>query len=108
MDKCRPELDLKHVKDICPDGNGMSKCYFMSSGLTRDVFQVPVIVVFTKFDQFKLDIEFQLEDENAVEGTDLDAEVEKKFDQYYRSELSGLSQTSPFIRLESEDLFQFD
>jgi len=59
-----------------------------------------VIVVFTKFDQFKLDIEFQLEDEDAVEGTDIDAEVEKKFDQYYRSELSSLSQTSPFIRLE--------
>jgi hypothetical protein len=78
------------------------------SGLTRDVFQVPVIVVFTKFDQFKLDIEFQLEDENAVEGTDIDVEVEKKFDQYYRSELSSLSQTSPFIRLESEDLFQFN
>ncbi|KAH9956386.1 hypothetical protein BGW80DRAFT_255615 [Lactifluus volemus] len=44
MDNQRPELDLKHFKDICPDQN------------------VPVIAVFTKYDQFKRDIEMDLED----------------------------------------------
>jgi len=40
----------------------------------------------------------KLEDENRE--TDLDAEVEKIFDQHYLASLGG---DPPFIRLESED-----
>jgi hypothetical protein len=59
---------------------------------------VPVIAVFTKYDQFRRDIKMKLEDENRE--TDLDAEVEKVFEQHY---LAGLGGHPPFVRLESED-----
>jgi hypothetical protein len=59
---------------------------------------VPVIAVFTKYDQFKRDIKMKLEDENRE--TDLDTEVEKIFDQHYLASLGG---DPPFVRLESED-----
>ncbi len=71
---------------------------FYQLGLTRGTFQVPVIAVFTKYDQFKRDIKMKLEDENRE--TDLDAEVEKIFDQHYLASLGG---DPPFVRLESED-----
>jgi len=58
---------------------------------------VPVIAVFTKYDQFKWDIQMKLEDENRE--TDLDAEVENIFGQYYLASLGG---DPPFVRLESE------
>jgi hypothetical protein len=32
MDNDRPELDLKYLKDICPDKNGMSK-YDLETGI---------------------------------------------------------------------------
>ena len=62
-------------------------------------FQVPVIAVFTKFDQFKRDIKMRLEDEGRDPGMDLDTEVENIFNQHY---LAGLNGPPPFIRLESE------
>ena len=63
-------------------------------------FQVPVIAVFTKYDQFKRDMKMKLEDEGRDQEMDLDAEVEKIFNQHY---LAGLNGPPPFIRLESED-----
>jgi hypothetical protein len=63
-------------------------------------FGVPVIAVFTKFDQFKYNIKMKLEDECRDHETYFYAEVEKKFDQRY---LAGLNELPPFIRLESED-----
>jgi hypothetical protein len=54
---------------------------FYQLGLIRGTFQVAVIAVFTKYDQFKRDIKMKLEDENRE--TDLDAEVEKIFDRHY-------------------------
>ena len=66
------------------------------------IFQVPVIAVFTKFDQFKRDIKMKLEDEGRDPGTHLDTEVESAFNRYY---LASLSEPPPFVRLESEDLF---
>jgi len=77
MDNDRPELDSKHFDKICPDKN------------------VPVIAVFTKYDQFKRDIKMKLEDENRE--TELDAEVEKIFNQHYLASLGG---DPPFVRLE--------
>ena len=63
-------------------------------------FQVPVIAVFTKFDQFKHDTKMKLEDEGSDPEIDLNAEVESRFQRHYLAELNG---SPPFIRLESED-----
>jgi len=63
-------------------------------------FQVPVIAVFTKFDQFKRDIKMKLEDEGRDPEIDLNAEVENIFNRHYMANLNG---PPPFIRLESED-----
>ena len=63
------------------------------------LFQVPVIAVFTKYDQFKLDIKMKLEDEGRDIGTHFNNEVESVFNQYYLASLSG---PSPFVRLEGE------
>jgi hypothetical protein len=78
-------------------------------GLTCEIFQVPVIAVFTKFDQFKRDMEMKLEDQHDPNATpddqghdplaNLDDEVEKVFGIEYKARLGG----SPlFVRLESK------
>ena len=66
------------------------------------IFQVPVIAVFTKYDQFKRNIKMKSEDEGrgTLAGAQLDTEVESVFNQYY---LASLSRPSPFVRLESEE-----
>ena len=66
------------------------------------IFQVPVIAVFTKYDQFKRDIKMKLEDEGRDPGTHFDTEVESVFNQYYLASLSG---PPPLVRLESENPF---
>jgi len=63
-------------------------------------FQVPVIQVFTKFDQFKRDIQMKLQDERSHSGLDFNAEVENVFNTHYQA---NLDKPPPFIRLESED-----
>ena len=67
-------------------------------GLTEGNFQVPVVAVFTKYDQFKIDTMLKLEDENRYED-DIDKEVENRFEQRY---LSGLEGHPLRIRLEGE------
>ena len=71
-----------------------------------DDFQVPVIAVFTKYDQFKRNIKMKLEDE-ALEGRgpgkSLETEVESVFNHHY---LASLGRTPPFVRLESKDFFK--
>jgi len=62
-------------------------------------FEVPVVAVFTKFDQFKRNVRMKSEDENDRE-TDLDTKVEATFNQHY---LYGFTKRPPFVRLESED-----
>jgi len=62
-------------------------------------FEVPVIAVFTKYDQFKHDIKMKLEDEGRDPEMDFNAEVENTFNQHYLARLNG---PPPFIRLESE------
>jgi hypothetical protein len=64
------------------------------------MFQVPVIAVFTKYDQFKLDTEMKLEDNNPEDRT-VDEEMEMVFQTEY---LGRLGKTPPqwYIRLKSE------
>jgi hypothetical protein len=60
-----------------------------------------VIVIFTKFDQFKRDVKIKLEDRIRDPEIHLNDEVERLFNEQYLSSLMG----SPlFIRLESENL----
>jgi len=66
------------------------------------MFQVPVIAVFTKYDQFKRDTKMKMEDEGRDPETGLDTEVESMFNQYYLASLSG---PPPFVCLAGEDLF---
>ena len=68
------------------------------------IIQVPVIAVFTKFDQFKRNIKMQLEDEGRDPKTHLKTEVESVFNQHC---LGNLSDPPPFVRLESEDFFGY-
>jgi hypothetical protein len=63
------------------------------------VLQVPVIAVFTKYDQFRRDISCKLEDMGRNPRRELEDEVESMFQQHY---LAGLGETPPFVRLESE------
>lgn len=67
-------------------------------GLTCRVLQVPVIAVFTRFDQFKRDVGMMLQDEGR-DPTDFHAEVERRFEHYY---VASVGERVPFIRLESE------
>jgi hypothetical protein len=62
-----------------------------------------VIAVFTKYDQFKREINFKLEDQGLDTNTHpalLDAEVERIFNNEYLARLAG---SPPVVRLESED-----
>jgi hypothetical protein len=99
MDNDRPSLDLKYFEYICPDKNGASKRNFVEMGLICRVFPVPVIAVFTKYDQFKRDVLMKLEDQDR-DPTQLDDEAKRIFDEHYLANLRG---SPPFVCLESED-----
>ena len=63
-------------------------------------FPVPVIVVFTKYEQFKRSIKIKLEDEGYDHEIDFNDEAENIFKQHCLASLSGYPL---FIRLESKD-----
>ena len=67
-----------------------------------DELQVPIIALFTKYDQFKRNIKMKLEDEGCTLRAHLDIEVESVFNNHYLAHLGG---TPPFVRLESEYFF---
>ncbi|KAH9035533.1 hypothetical protein EDB85DRAFT_867852 [Lactarius pseudohatsudake] len=78
MDNQRPQLDLKNFNGICPDEN------------------VPVIVVFTKYDQFRRNVKINLED-YGNRGDDVTEVTKKVFQEYY---LHPLGDRVRFVRLE--------
>ena len=70
-----------------------------------DDFRVPVIAVFTKYDQFKRNIKMKLEDEayeGRSPGKNFETEVERVFNHHYLASLGG---APPIVRLESEHFF---
>ncbi|KAJ3507126.1 hypothetical protein NLJ89_g6477 [Agrocybe chaxingu] len=80
MDNQRPELDLKHFKDICPDQN------------------VPIIGVFTKYDQFRRNIKMHLQDhQNENLGGNPADEADRRFEEDY---LRPLGEGARFVRVE--------
>jgi hypothetical protein len=63
---------------------------------------VPVIAVFTKYDQFKHNVEMMLEDDGHPDPIcQAGIKAEEMFQMHYVEELGG---TSKFIRLESKVL----
>jgi hypothetical protein len=103
MDNDRPSLDLKYFYDICPNKDGMSNCNFMNQyRIDMGIFQVPVIALFTKYDQFKREVSMKLEDRRRISEMSLEGEMESLFRQQYLTHLEGLEGLPPFIRLESE------
>ncbi|KAH9176741.1 hypothetical protein EDB89DRAFT_2240495, partial [Lactarius sanguifluus] len=78
MDNQRPELDLRFFKGICPDQN------------------VPVIAVFTKYDQFRKNIRINVEDFGSPDD-DVSQVTEEHFQKYY---LRPLGDDVRFVRLE--------
>ncbi|KAF8257267.1 hypothetical protein EI94DRAFT_1759526 [Lactarius quietus] len=85
MDGHRPGLDLKYYDKICADPN------------------VPVIAVFTKFDQFKCNVEMDMQDESDdpdnYPDSDVSAEMaEKRFQDHY---LGPLGNDAKYVRLEN-------
>ena len=67
--------------------------------LTRGIFQVPVIAVFTKYEQFRREVMMKLEDQKRDLAL-LKTEMEEVFKNHYLSNLPG---SPPFVCLESED-----
>ncbi|KAI9433128.1 hypothetical protein H4582DRAFT_1857037 [Lactarius indigo] len=64
MDNQRPQLDLKFFKNICPDGN------------------VPIVAVFTKYDQFLRNVQIYVEDFGGP-GDNVSDVAEKQFEEHY-------------------------
>ena len=64
-------------------------------------FIVPIIAVFTKYDQFRLEMEFKLEDDGLDNpGQDIiDAKMKKCFEEEYLGKIDGAPR---HVRLESE------
>ncbi|KIJ94961.1 hypothetical protein K443DRAFT_11740 [Laccaria amethystina LaAM-08-1] len=80
MDNRRPSLDLKYFNDVCPDRN------------------VPLIAVFTKYDQFKDNIEIRLKRGGGTDWeTKAPAEAERVFQEEYLGKVGGMPD---FVRLE--------
>ncbi|KAH9007676.1 era-like GTP-binding protein [Lactarius hengduanensis] len=78
MDNQRPGLDLRFFNDICPDQN------------------VPVIAVFTKYEQFRRNVKIDLDDyENPDDN--ISEVAEKLFQEHY---LRPLGDHVRFVRLE--------
>ena len=109
-------LDLEYFNKICPDKTGMSKCDYIDWHW-HGILQVPVIALFTKFDQFKRDIKMNLEDKlyqqdklyqnnHPLSEMEIDAKVKSTFKQEYLAHLSGTSSLQ-FICLECEGFLFF-
>ena len=98
MDNQRPQLDLKFYKDICPDQNGA----FLLVWTFMAVFNtslVPIIVVFTKHDQFLRNVEMHLCDyPNEHLNSNVSEVAENQFQEHY---LHPLGDDVRFVQLES-------
>jgi hypothetical protein len=97
MDNRRPGLDLKFYDNICSDPNGASFRTFITI-LTRH-FEVPVIALFTKYDQFLFNVEMDVWDDPEKYPGSVPEEAQKRFQEHY---LRPLGNDARYVRLESE------
>ncbi|KAF8264734.1 hypothetical protein EI94DRAFT_1805403 [Lactarius quietus] len=80
MDNRRPGLDIKFYDKICPDP------------------KVPVVVVFTKYDQFLFNVEMDVfDDPDKYPDGDVSDEAKKIFEEHY---LRPLGDDARYVRLE--------
>ena len=99
MDGHRPGLDMKFLKDICPDQNGASLRTFMTAFFTQH-FQVPVIAVFTKYDQFLRNVKMDvLDDPDKYVDQSVSEVAKEQFQEHY---LRPLGDDVKYVQLESE------
>ena len=100
MDGHRPGLDLKFYKDICSDENGASLQTFMTVFFTQHFFQVPVIAVFTKYDQFLRNVEIDVLDHpDKFLHRRVSEVANEQFQEHY---LHPLGEDVEYVQLESE------
>ncbi|KAF8261830.1 hypothetical protein EI94DRAFT_1705227 [Lactarius quietus] len=84
MDNHRPGLDIKFYDKICPDPN------------------VPVIVVFTKYDQFLFNVEMDVDDDpDKYPDGNVSEETQRRFEEYY---LGPLGNNARYVRLEKMNM----
>ena len=98
MDYHRPGLDLKFYDKICPDPNGAS---LQTWGLyLTHHFEVPVIAVFTKYDQFLRNVKMDVSDyPDRYPDSNGNQVAEDVFQDHY---LRPLGDNARYVRLESE------
>ncbi|KAG6375315.1 hypothetical protein JVT61DRAFT_3541 [Boletus reticuloceps] len=85
---------MKFFGAICPDKNGFK--------LNKEC-KVPVIAVFTKYDQFKRDTKIKLAMRSgggSLTAKDVDGEVEKVFQEQYWGVVKDESPRYGYVRLE--------
>jgi hypothetical protein len=98
MDGHRPGLDLKFYKDICPDQNGVSLRTIMTLLLKH--FKVPIIVVFTKYDQFLRNVKMEVSDyPDKYLDRSVSEVAKEQFQEHY---LCPLGDDVGYVHLESE------
>ena len=99
MDGHRPEFDLKFYKDICSDQNGASLWTFVTVFFTQQ-FLVPVIAVFTKYEQFLRNVKWDVLDHPDIYPNGSESEVaNERFQEHY---LHPLGEDVRYVQLESE------
>ena len=77
----------------------MVRCYRRSRLYLMNHFEVPVIVVFTKYDQFLRNVEMHLLDyANEYPDSNVSVVAEKQFQEHY---LHPLGEDVRYVRLES-------
>jgi hypothetical protein len=98
MDGHRPDLDLKFYKDICPDQNGVSLQTIITVLLKH--FKVPIIVVFTKYDQFLHNVKMEVfDDPDKYLDRSVSEVAKEQFQEHY---LCPLGDDVGYVQLESE------
>jgi hypothetical protein len=81
---------------------GHNEMNLLELGFILSTFLVPLIAVFTKYDQFTINIEIDLERTGRViSETEADTKAEEVFREQYLGKLEGMPD---FVRLESEVL----
>ena len=97
MDNQRPQLDLKFYKDICPDENGGLLQIFVA--VFDTLLEVPIVVLFTKYDQFLRNMEMHLLDfPDDFPDSSVSEAAEKQFQEHY---LDPLGAGVKYVRLAS-------
>ena len=99
MDSRRPGLDLKFYKAFCSDQNGVSLWTFMTEFFTQH-FQVPIIAVFTKYDQFLRNVKNDVLDyPDKYLNRSVSEVAKERFQEHY---LCPLGEDVGYVQLESE------